>query len=194
MNPRVVFAFRVSEKRHLVNKMELVNATRKWCPECLVDHFYASNETVRDQLNFVCNASILIGIHGGGLAHMLFQQPSTPDAPTAVIEILPYRYSCRNWYRFAAITAHVRYFRWINPYLNNSLPFRGSKMSPCFTGNEPCMSDQCHDLLRDQLTTVDLDDFRLVFMRALAYVKRESPFSEVDLTNQTDETATVSHV
>jgi hypothetical protein len=188
--PRVVFAFRVSEKRHIVNKVELIEAIKEWCPECVVDQFYGTGETANGQLNFVCNASILIGIHGGGLTHMLFQKPSAPDAPTAVIEILPYGYTCRNWYKFAAITANVRYFRWANPYLNNSLPVRGSKNSPCFTQHELCMSDQCHDLLRDQLTTVDLDDFRQLFLRTLAYVKGESPFNEIDLANQTDETAT----
>jgi hypothetical protein len=190
--PRIVLAFRVSPKRHIVNKMELVDAIREWCPECIVDYFYASNESIPTQLNFVCNASIIIGIHGGGLAHMLFQKPSSMEAPTAVIEILPYKYNCRNWYRFAAITANVRYFQWMNPFINNTVPYRGLLSDACFVRNESCLSDRCHDLLRDQLTTIDLGDFRIVFNRALQYVKRESPFDEVDLTNQTDESSIVT--
>lgn len=188
--PRVLVTFRLSNKRHIVNKMELVDAMREWCPECIIDYNYARNETIQTQLNTVCNASLLIAIHGGGLSHMLFQKASTPEAPTAAIEILPYKYTCRNWYRWAAMTAGVRYFHWINPYINKTVPYRGPKTSPCFD-NAECMSDQCHDLLRDQLTTVDLDDFKRVFMKAIRYVKRESPFDEVDLANQTNETATV---
>jgi hypothetical protein len=185
-HPRVVVTFRMSPKRHIVNKNELVSALSEWCPECVVAWHYARNESLQNQLQFVCNASLLIGIHGGGLAHMLFQQPATADVPTAVIEILPFGYRCRKWYRFAAMTAKVRYFSWMNPFIYNTVPVRGSIDSPCFAGAE-CLSDQCHDLLRDQLTIVDLEDFKKVFLRAVRYVTKQSPFDEVDLTNQTND-------
>jgi hypothetical protein len=146
-HPRVVLTLRHSEKRHIENKLELVNKMKEWCPECEVVSHYPRNETLQTPLGFVCNASLLIGIHGSGLSHMLFQKPATREAPTAAIEILPYRYICRNWYRFAAITANVRYFHWINPFLNKTRPARGSIRSPCFTGESECLSDQCHDLL-----------------------------------------------
>jgi hypothetical protein len=186
-HPRVVVTFRMSPKRHIVNKGELIGALSEWCPECTISWHYARNETLQSQLQFVCNASILIGIHGGGLAHMLFQQPATRDAPTAVIEILPFGYRCRKWYRFGAMTARVRYFNWMNRFINNTVPFRGSTQSPCFSGEAECLSDQCHDLLRDQLTTVDLDDFKHVFLRAVRYVSKRSSFDEVDLADQQDE-------
>ncbi|OHT11290.1 hypothetical protein TRFO_19408 [Tritrichomonas foetus] len=189
-NPRILFSFRSSQKRHIVNKQELIDAAKSWCPECLINYSYMNNLTIQEQLNLVCNVSLLIGIHGGGLTHMIFQKPSTEETPTAVIEILPYNYTCRNWYRFAAVTANVRYFKWVNTFFNNTQPYRGTKDSNCYRNGE-CLSDECHDFLRDQLTTVNVYDFKKVFMKALKYVKRETPFDEINLSNQTDKTATV---
>jgi hypothetical protein len=190
-HPRIVVTFRLSPKRHIVNKAELLKALAEWCPECTIASTYARNESIPAQLSFVCNASLLIGVHGGGLSHMLFQKPSTPESPTAAIEILPFGYTCRNWYRFAAMTAKVRYFHWINPFINNTVPHRGTIDSACFSGSAECLSDECHDLLRDQLTTIDLADFKRVFTKAVQYVSKKSPFDEADLANQTNETATV---
>jgi hypothetical protein len=192
-HPRVVVTFRSSPKRHIVNKQELVGAMARWCPACRIAASDPENESLPSQLEFVCNASLLVGIHGGGLSHMLFQQPSTPAAPTAVIEILPFGYTCRPWYRWAAMTANVRYFHWINPFINNTLPYQGTVDHQCFTGGAECLSDECHDRLRDQLTTIDLSDFKHVFMKAVHYISKAAPFAEVDLANQTNETATVRH-
>jgi hypothetical protein len=69
-NPRIVFVYGTSEKMHIVNKMEVIEATKKWCPEPVGDYNFFSNSTITDQLNFVCNASLLVAIYGGGLSHM----------------------------------------------------------------------------------------------------------------------------
>lgn len=175
-NPRVVIAFRTSPKRHIVNKVEIVKAMSEWCPNCIIDQTYFANETFSQQLSYVCNASILISIHGSGLSHMAWMKACDNVSNTAVIEILPYKYTCRDWYEQIANGAGIKYYKWLNTIRNNTVCGRDDEnlryYEDCINGKIECLSDQCHDVLRDQLTTVDLDDFKKTFIDAVNFVSK----------------------
>ena len=78
------------------------------------------------------------------------------------IEVLPYNYSCRDWYHQAANVAGAQYRSVMNKHppsleglnvdLQNNLKF-------CWSHPEDCTTQTCHDALRDQATIVEVDTF-----------------------------------
>jgi hypothetical protein len=59
-------------------------------------------------------------MHGSQLSHMVWMKVDDPEKPTAVIEVLPYMYICRNWYQQMAEGAQIGYFMWLNTHRNNT--------------------------------------------------------------------------
>lgn len=171
-HPRIVVQARKSPKRHIVNNEELISAMKRWCPKCNIDVTYSENQTFAEQLTFVCNASMIVSIHGSGLSHMVWMKTDDPKIHSALIEILPYGYDCRDWYKQIANGCGVKYYSWMNNKLANTKSGRkpNKNYKKCLKKEIKCLTDKCHDLLRDQLTTVDLNDFRPTFMKAINYV------------------------
>lgn len=172
-NPRVVVVFRNSQMRDIDNKQELVDAVQQWCPHCRVDAITFQNQTYGEQMRSFCNASIMISMHGSQLSHMVWMKIDDPNKPTSVIEILPYLYTCRDWYEQIANGAQIKYFKWINTHRNNTRSGRkpNALYERCLNGEKSCLED-CHDYLRDQPTIVNLTEFEAVFRKSLAYVSK----------------------
>jgi len=169
-HPDIVFVFRISKKRHIINRDELVNSTKNFCPYCNIRTTFTTNMSIGDQVSFFCNSSIIIGLHGGGLSHMLWMETNK----SALIELLPYKYTCRNWYEQIANGCGVKYFSWVNNH--SDATYRGrngnNHYDECIDGELPCLSDKCHDIFRDQLTSVNIDEFLIIFKEALSFVTK----------------------
>lgn len=170
-HPHVVVVFRNASMRDIENKQELLDAIRGWCPLCTVSPFIYTNQTYCEQMLAFCNASILVSMHGSQLSHMVWMKVGDPTKPTSVIEILPYLYTCRDWYEQIANGAEIKYFSWVNTHRNNTRCGRPSctDYERCLAGELPCIGE-CHDLLRDQPTIVNLTEFEEVFRRSLGHV------------------------
>jgi hypothetical protein len=171
--PRVVVVFRNATGRDIENKQELLDSLRAWCPFCRVDPFIYTNQSYGEQMRAFCNASVLVSMHGSQLSHMVWMKVGDASKPTSVIEILPYMYTCRDWYKQIADGAQIKYFSWVNTHRNNTRcgrPFC-RKYEQCLAGEWPCLGD-CHDLLRDQPTIVNLTEFEHVFRAALKSVNK----------------------
>jgi hypothetical protein len=172
-HPRVLVFFRNAVMRDIVNKEELVGAIKQWCRECRVEGFLYQNETIAEQMSIICNASILISIHGSQLSHMVWMKIDDKYKKSSVIEILPYGYDCRNWYEQIANGAEIKYFKWMNTNRSNTRSGRSptSRYEKCLNKEFDCLS--CHDLLRDQPTIVVMKEFKMVFMKSLKHVLRK---------------------
>jgi hypothetical protein len=172
-HPRVVVAFRNRTMRDIDNKQELLDALSDWCPHCRVSGFIYGDESYCEQMRFFCNASVIISMHGSQLSHMVWMKIANPEKRTAAIEILPYMYTCRNWYEQIANGATIRYFTWLNTHKENTRSGRANAglYERCLAGDYPCLGE-CHDFLRDQPTIVNLTEFASVFLDALRYVSK----------------------
>ncbi|EAY14842.1 hypothetical protein TVAG_411080 [Trichomonas vaginalis G3] len=150
------------EKRRLINSDEVSKAIHEVCPFCEVLNTDLQDFNKMQQVSFTCSVSLLIGLHGSGLTHLMWQYPSSKEQKTAVIEILPYLYTCRDWYSKLASMAGVEYFSLKTLRKNQS---RWEKVSDerersCHSGSEMCGKGWCHDFLRDQSVIVDIDQFK----------------------------------
>lgn len=170
-NPRVLIFVRNSTTRDIDNPVELEQAVKQWCPQCRVDSFIYRDETIGEQMEVICNASILISIHGSQLSHMVWMKIGDQKRKTSVIEILPYLYTCRDWYEQIANGAQIKYFKWLNTHRNNTRSGRNTESlyQKCLDGHGSCLQG-CHDLLRDQRTVVNISEFESVFRSSLAYI------------------------
>ena len=176
-HPRIVIAFRNSTMRDIVNQDELTEFIRSICPNCIVDPYVYGGESFGEQMLRYCNASILLSIHGSQLSHMVWMKIGDVTKPTAVIEIKPYKYDCRDWYEQIANGAGIKYYQWINPNRSNTRTgrserpgFSRSQYETCASGKSSCLA--CHDYLRDQMTTVDLKLFEPFIKEAINYVMK----------------------
>jgi hypothetical protein len=158
----VLLIDRGSDARNLVNTDEVKAAMVDGCPHCLVRVVQLHNMDVPEQIQLISKASVLAGLHVSGLAHVIWMPESTPNHTTHLLEFTPYKYLCRDWYRTGAGAAGVHY----HMMMNQRSPAAGSgsgSMERCWTRPEICATIECHDRLRDQKTTVELDTFREVW-------------------------------
>jgi hypothetical protein len=157
--PVVLFVERGTSGRRLLNHKDVVETTREMCPECqiVVTDFWRTRQ--RDQIRVACRASVLIGIHGSGLAHAAWMK----RAPVAaVIEFLPYKYDCRDWYHRMADAFGVQYYAVPTLSVNQSRwEERVDKdIQKCHTMEDACPRFSCHDYLRDQSIIVDIPFYK----------------------------------
>lgn len=166
--PRIVFVNRDTKMRNIINGKELHEEMKKWAPNIDIDYTIFNNQSMKEQIEEICNASILISIHGSALSHMLW----LTRYKTAVIELFPYKYDCRDWYKQVAEGMGVKYFSWINKIPENSFQGRigENKYFRCKEGENKCLEEGCHENLRDQPTIVDFKSFKPIFDQALDYI------------------------
>jgi hypothetical protein len=146
--------------RRVMNPEEVFNATKEMCPSCHVEMIDFQNWDKMGQVRVSCNVSVLIGIHGSGLIHANWMPRSSESNPTGIIEFLPYLYTCRDWYEVMAKTAGVEYYGVKTLRLNQSV-WRGDSLSQeCHKGQGNCLDGRCHDFLRDQSITVDVNYYK----------------------------------
>jgi hypothetical protein len=95
------------------------------------------------------------------------------NTKSAIIEIFPYKYDCRDWYQQIANSYGIDYFSWINTNKSNTFKGRNDRgnYKTCINKNNTCPTEECHENLRDQPTIVDLKSFKVVFDKAMKILK-----------------------
>jgi hypothetical protein len=153
------------EVRRLLNPEEFANATREMCPYCNVQMVDFQQFDKNGQIRFICNASVLIGIHGSGLIHAIWMKESTPQMPAAVFELFPFKYTCRDWYGQCARIAKLQYFPIYTLNINQTRWedwHNMTKVNRCHTLEGECNRGRCHDFLRDQSILVDIPYYKSI--------------------------------
>jgi hypothetical protein len=154
--PLVLLIDRGAHPRTITNLNELATVMFDGCPYCTVERVMLHTMNLQDQLSIISRASVLVGLHGSGLANVMWMAKWREERPTHLVEILPYGYVCRNWYETAAKAAGVKYHSLMNVNRPNvSTP----DLEYCWDHPEACPEQRCHDALRDQPVTVELDAF-----------------------------------
>jgi hypothetical protein len=87
---------------------------------------------------------------------------------THLIEIVPHMYTCRDWYQIAAGAAGLKYHRVMNRLPPNTT---GDPLLEKCVRSKACASHPCHDLLRDQPVTVEVDTFKEVWREIVGELK-----------------------
>jgi hypothetical protein len=160
--PLALLIDRGQGSRNIRNTNEIFEAMVAGCPHCQVEIVRYHIMSTEEQIRITSRASVLVGLHGSGLTHVVWMAPSQPNHTTHMIEFLPYKYSCRDWYHTAAIVAGVNYHIVMNK--NPPADVDDEGLDKCWNNPEICATLNCHDRLRDQLTTIELDTFNEVWL------------------------------
>jgi hypothetical protein len=158
--PLAVLIDRKGQPRNIQNSDAVRELMETHCPHCSVVAVELHNMEVEPQIELISRASVLVGLHGSGLAHAVWMRESAPNHTTHLVEILPYNYTCRDWYHTAAIVAGVQY----HIVMNEKVP-AGSHLGTCWARPEMCATLGCHDALRDQPTRVEAKAFTDVWTK-----------------------------
>jgi hypothetical protein len=167
--PRVVIASRQGDHRDIMNSNEIYKHIVHNCPFCVVDSVVFHRMTFREQVQLVSSASVLIGLHGSALSHVLW----LPRGRAALVEILPFKYSCRDWYQVTAGAPGVAYFSVMNRgrLLPVVEPGRARLAKKCWTRPDLCGDLCCNDLLKDQKFELELEVLNETWQQVLAILE-----------------------
>lgn len=172
--PLALFIDRGSGVRNIQNTPEVFDVMVKGCGDfCKALRVKFHNMGVEEQVKLVSRASVLVGLHGSGLAHVLFMPESTKKDPSFLVEFLPYKYTCRDWYHVAANVAGVTYLSVMNRKMP-STPLRAggsNENEQCYNDPKMCPTLHCHDLLRDQKTSIEVDTFNQTWNEIMKQLK-----------------------
>ncbi|OHS95576.1 hypothetical protein TRFO_10481 [Tritrichomonas foetus] len=167
--PYVLVVDRGSNSRTITNIKHIYNHIVETCPFCDVELARFHHMSIEKQIHKVSRASVLVGLHGSGLAHVLWMQESRANHTTHLIEVLPYKYTCRNWYHTAADVAGVEYHSVMNKKPPNVVS--RNELITCYENDNLCPILMCHDHLRDQPTTLELDTFSEMWLPIVEKLK-----------------------
>ena len=141
-------------ERGIVNVEEVSAALKEVFQESDVDVFRFDEITIKKQIKIVRDADVLVGVHGDALAMMLFMVKNT-----SVIEIMPYKLTCRNWFEKAAEFCGLRYHVYHPQSREESVADEDRELEMCFAGKIPCESSTCIGKLKSQSVKVNVGEF-----------------------------------
>lgn len=168
--PLVIMIDRKSTSRNIGNQRDIEALVKRTCEFCDVQTLNLEDISVDEQVEMFSRASVLIGLHGSGLANCMWMMPYTETTPTHMIEFLPYNYSCRPWYETAANVSRVKYHAVMNDRPTSTDYERYGK---CWKNHEKiCATLGCHDLLRDQKFSVELNIFEKTWLPIVEDLKK----------------------
>jgi len=154
--PLVVVILRKNEKRDMKNMDHIVEIMKETCPFCSVEYVALEKMSFEMQVALVSKSSVLAGLHGSGLTHVMWLAASSANRSTHLLEFLPHGYWCRNWYETAANVSRVNY----HPLITKTpLKNPDSSLESCYNNKHKCPTVECHDKLRDQPMEMDLETF-----------------------------------
>lgn len=94
--------------RKITNEAELLNSTRSAFPQYSIKGAQMDNVSMDEQIHLLANTSILIGMHGAGLAHVMLLRPKS-----GLIELFPMR-TVNDHFESMARWSGVLYTSWRN--------------------------------------------------------------------------------
>ncbi|KAH0794919.1 hypothetical protein GPJ56_001196 [Histomonas meleagridis] len=166
----VIMIDRQTSHRRIVNQDEVVELMRNTCDFCDVRCIKFESLKVQEQISLVSKASVLVGLHGSGLAHVMWMHESTDEFPTYMIEVLPFGYICRDWYKVAANAAGVNYYAIMNKRAPSN---SSSQLITCFNYPKLCSEVICHDSLRDQCVQLELKTFNQTWSNIVSELRKK---------------------
>ena len=173
--PLVLIISRGTSKRDIKNMDEIVAATKEILDFCDIEIAQLQDYNFKQQVQYVAPAQVLIGMHGSGLSHTIWMDPSVPERRTHLVEIIPYAYTCRNWYHTAADVAGVEYHSVMNK--EPKMPEGKNQnyqdqLRSCWNA-DMCGTVYCHDLLRDQYVDTDMDVYNATIREIAETLKNQ---------------------
>ena len=169
----IVFVDRGNDQRTIVNTDEIIDLMKKTCSFCNIHRVKFQDMSITQQVRLVSKSSVLIGYHGSGLSHVVWMAESLPNRTTHMIEIMPYKYTCRNWYHIAANVAGVEYHQVINK--NPPKNVNDENLKYCWNNPSLCSSVFCHDLIRDQPVALEIDTFNKTWSEVVEKLRISLP-------------------
>lgn len=145
--------------RHLSRKIENFNELHQAIINLFPDaEIYVKGFeglSIKDQILITKDIDILIGMHGSALSNVIWMKENS-----TLIEIFPYKFTCRDWYEKACELAKINYIPY-HPQSEKeaSVDIADEKLTKCHQGKYPCNSAHCLDILRDQNLNIDVDKF-----------------------------------
>jgi hypothetical protein len=111
--------------------------------------------SLRRQIEVVRAADILVGMHGSALALQLFMRENS-----SVVEIFPYRFTCRDWYERAANFSNLRYIAYHPQTESETRVTMDKALRRCIDNAMECASPLCLDRLKGQDLMVNITAFK----------------------------------
>jgi hypothetical protein len=171
-SPVVLIGERKTKSRVFLNIDEIEEYILSRCDFCEIQRVNFEGMPISKQIEMAAQATVYIGAHGSGLSHVLWMQEHSLKAPTAMVEIFPHGYGCRDWFESAAAVAGVKYYRTMSSRKGVASNSAGiEKLSLCWERPEQCATAMCHDILRDQNISLDIGAFSSIWMEILGALK-----------------------
>jgi hypothetical protein len=157
---KIIVLGRKTKNRIVANNDELVNSLHKEFSSYSIQYVEFEGKSMSEQIEIVHSASVFIGVHGSGLAHVAWMRFGT-----ILIEIMVYKFRCRNWYEKACAVYGVKYLKY-EPEDETGSPGSNKRQRKCWETPDKCL-DQCLDLLRDQNVRVNITNFLSLLSTAI---------------------------
>ena len=123
--PEILFVARKTKHRAFANFDEAVTALTNAFPDYTVKPAHLEDLPMRDQIEAAYKSTLFIGMHGSGLSHLAWMRSTA-----ALVEIMPYKFTCRDWYERATAVSGVQYFKYRHPGAPHSRVTRHSDAPP----------------------------------------------------------------
>jgi hypothetical protein len=161
--PIILVIGRRTAGRVVTNVNETIEMLTTVAPGFAVKTIFFETLPMAKQIEAAHMATIVIGVHGSGLAHVAWMRPGT-----AMIEIFPYHFDCRDWYEKATVVSGVTYFKYV-PASEDESPNASQAVRQCWKQANGCDGD-CLDRLRDQNILLNLSVFKEIVAKAVESV------------------------
>ena len=177
--PLVIFIDRNTEKRNITNIKEVLKCVYDSFSDCEIMPLDLEMIPLEKQLYYFGRASVVFGVHGSGLTNVVWMKPSSKHQKTHLVEFLPLKYNCRDWFKTASLYAGVTY----HSIESNQTIYRDNEETRrCRNkSHKLCAKLRCHDLLRDQDITVPIDEFKTLLKEIADDIKDTHTFNEYAL-------------
>ena len=161
-NPKILLINR-KKSRYFLNIDEIEQYMRNTCDFCDIQRIEFEDYSIIDQIKMVSSSTVLIGVHGSALSHQVFLPKSNFSFNSALIEIFPHKYSCRDWFKSASVLSNVHYFSaFSSEKATNSLNLSKNELNSlkaCWNNPESCFSFDCNDKLKNQNVYLEIGEF-----------------------------------
>lgn len=141
--------------RRIINEKEVLEAIGEIVPHDSLKLLDFSKLSQKDIIKELKNTDIFVGAHGSALSNMIWMKEGS-----IIIEIFPYRFTCRDWYQKAAGLSRVKYISYYPVSEEEAPDEQDDLLRKCFDGVLECTNILCTDRLRDQNIRVDINSFK----------------------------------
>ncbi|OHT14474.1 hypothetical protein TRFO_15125 [Tritrichomonas foetus] len=170
--PIITFLYTENNENHKILNIEAVKriVTRS-CPFCEIVSFSIDTPNISSILEIASKSTVLIGRSDVGLEHSVWLQPDSH-----VIEIRPYKFWCDDRYEVAAKISGSHYHSVMNtgkivPPRRKDTVEAQKALNNCFSAPSYCESQDCYEMLLNQLTELELNEFNTTWNSILNDLK-----------------------